>query len=123
MSTIGNPGAGIPTGLGFAFYSPGLLLTSQKIGRFEAVFAGQFQQNFTGCKASCDVAPTSNFTASIKQNGTTVGTITIGSGTTAGSFSSSAAVNIAVGDIIEVISNNSDATLSDFSCTLKSFST
>ena len=58
--------------------------------------------NLAGSYASLMIAATASQVFTIKQNTTTIGTITFASGVTTGTFSFTSAITLAAGDILEV---------------------
>lgn len=72
-----------------------------------------FPNTLSGSYVGCLTAPTSNFIITIKKSGTTVGTMTIGAGLTAGTFSFSGPVTTSPGDIWDFIAPSvTDGTVS-----------
>jgi hypothetical protein len=122
MTTIGNVGASVPQGFGTAFYSPGAVSASQKLGKFVAVYPGRIPANFTGSFGKVDVAPASNWSGSLTINGTTFGTTTLGAGNSVMSLSSGADQTVNPGDVIEWLSAASDTAMSDPALTIIGYS-
>ncbi len=86
--------------LGFYNGSPATSLTMYRLQMVRAV---TLPASLTGSRATCTVAPTSaTVSLVIRQNGTSIGTISYSPGSTVGSFNFSSAVTLAAGDILEV---------------------
>ena len=120
MSVIGPVGAALPNGGSYNSFVNGLVGASQILARWVIVQTGHFYPNFPGCEVNCAVAPTSNQMAVISQNGSAVGTISVSSGATLGSLSSSGTVALALGDVLEIVSGGTaDATWSTLSIGLR----
>lgn len=86
------------------------LLTHVVPGNLTSV---SFPNTLSGSYVGCLTAPTSNFTITIKKSGTTVGTMTIGAGLTAGTFSFSGPVTTSPGDIWDFVAPSvTDGTVS-----------
>ncbi|HVI92348.1 MAG TPA: phage tail protein, partial [Dongiaceae bacterium] len=69
-------------------------------------------------KISCEIAPTADYTITLKKNGSTIGTGTILAGHTTGTWSFAAAVTFADGDLFTVTAPVSDSTMSGLALTI-----
>lgn len=61
-----------------------------------------FPDNFTGSQAVCETAPTYAVTLPILQNSGTIGALSFAASSTAGTFSTTGAVTLNVGDVLEI---------------------
>ncbi|HVJ44709.1 MAG TPA: phage tail protein [Dongiaceae bacterium] len=74
--------------------------------------------NGVNSKISCEVAPTANYTITLKKNGSTIGTGTILAGHTTGTWTFTSAVTFADGDLFTITAPASDATMSGLALTI-----
>lgn len=89
--------------------------------RFPAPRAFTIKENFANCLASAATAATAQAVFTIKQNATTLGTITFAASGTTGSFSQSTSGDMAIsaGDVIQITAPaTADTTLADIGITL-----
>jgi hypothetical protein len=64
----------------------------------------------TGSEASCKTAPTGAVTITIKQNGTSIGTINFAGGATTGTFTFASLVTLNPGDVLDFVMGSADTT-------------
>jgi hypothetical protein len=99
-------------------YTSNVLSVSQQIARIEIPRTVTFISNFSPSLASSGVSATAQSKLTIAQNGTAVGTITFGAGSSTGTISATATV-FNSGDILTITGPASpDSTLSQISITL-----
>jgi hypothetical protein len=82
--------------------------------------AVSFADDFAGARAYAGVTATAATVLDVHRNGSPIGTITFGTGASAGTFATagSGAVTFAAGDRLAIINKNpADATLADLSIT------
>jgi hypothetical protein len=79
-----------------------------------------FPAGFAGSQAHAQIAATASTTLDVQQNGTSVGTITFGVGSSTATFSLATDATFAPGDRLAIVNQDpADATLADLSITLK----
>jgi hypothetical protein len=109
--------APVPYDLGL--FVPGAPTASQVVLRFNVVRAFTLPVSLTGSVATAGAASAATATFTIKQNGTSIGTIVFSTSATA-TFTFAGAVTFAVNDVITVVAPASaDATLSDIAINFK----
>lgn len=109
--------APVPYDLGL--FIPGAPTISQIVLRFNVVRAFTLPVSLTGSLATAGGASTGTATFTIKQNGTSIGTIVFTASATA-TFTFASAVTFAANDVITITAPGSvDATLSDISFNFK----
>lgn len=87
---------------------------SEVIYRFKAPRAITIPTNFAGASSVAGTAAAGSTTYSIQKNGSQVATLTFGAGSATGTFSNQAAISIAVGDVIKIVTPaTADANLAD----------
>lgn len=100
-------------------FFPGVPANSQLVLRWQAPRAITIPSGATNSQASAGTAATGSTTFTIKQNGSSVGTIVWSASGTTGAFTVSSTINIAAGDVITITGPaTADATLADISITL-----
>jgi len=100
-----------------SLYAPGVPTAGQTLLRFNFTRYVLFPNGLTSSQGSVDVAATSPVTATIKKNGSSIGTVNITSSTVTFTFSNS--VLFAPGDVMTIIAPNpADATLAGLAVTL-----
>jgi hypothetical protein len=105
-----------------ATYVLGTPIANQVLLRFKAVRAFTWASALSGSQFSAGVAATASYTVTIKQNGSSIGTLVWAAAGTTPTVTFSSTVNFAAGDLIEIIAPATpDATLAqialDFSGT------
>jgi hypothetical protein len=102
-----------------ASYMPGTFVGGQVCFELNVVRAFSLPANCTGSLSRLDTAATASTVFTISQNGTSVGSITFSSGGTTGTFSTTAAVSLSIGDFLEITApGTADATAAGLSLTL-----
>jgi hypothetical protein len=102
-----------------ATFYPGVPGNSQLVLRWQAPRAVTIPSGGTNSQASAGTAATASTTFTIKQNGSSVGTIVWSASGTAGAFTISSTINIAAGDVLTITGPaTADATLADVAITL-----
>lgn len=71
-----------------------------------------------GSLISCEIAPTANWTMTLKKNGTSIGSGTVLAGATTGTWTFSSTVTFADGDVLTLTAPASDSTMSGISYTI-----
>jgi hypothetical protein len=95
-------------------YIPGLPLASAIVFRYNVLRAFTWPINLTGSVFNARVAATATAAFLIKQNGSTIGTLSFAAAATVPTVTFSAAVTFAVNDVITITAPGSvDATLAD----------
>jgi hypothetical protein len=102
-----------------ATFYPGVPGSSQTLLRWIAPRAVTIPSGGTNSQCSCGTAATANTTLTIKQNGSSVGTILVSAAGTSGAFTVSSVVNLVAGDVLTITGPaTADATLADIAVTL-----
>jgi hypothetical protein len=102
-----------------ATFYPGAPGNSQLVLRWQASRAVTIPAGGTNSQASAGSAATGSTTFTLKQNGTSVGTIVWSASGTAGAFTISSTINVAAGDVLTITGPaTADATLADIAITL-----
>lgn len=87
---------------------------SEVVYRIKAPRAITIPANFAGATATAGTAAAGSTTYSIQRNGSQVGTVTFGAGSTTGTYSNQSAIAIAAGDIVKIVAPaTADANLAD----------
>jgi hypothetical protein len=103
----------------FISFYPGAPSASAKVLSAVVAQAMQLPQNLTGSFATAGTAATASTTFNINKNGSNIGTINFGAGATTGTFTFSAAVSFAAGDLLQIVAPGTpDATLADVNFTI-----
>ncbi len=114
------PSARLPTQrYDIATFYPGVPGNSQLVLRWQAPRAVTIPSGGTNSQASAGTAATGSTTFTIKQNGSSVGTVVWSASGTSGAFTISSTINLAAGDVLTITGpSTADATLADISITL-----
>lgn len=98
----------------FHVFLRGVMVNSQLCLRQKATRAFTLPQNLTFSLASATANATASTTITLKKNGSSIGTIVFALGASTGTFTFSAAVSFAVGDVFTIEGPaTADATLAD----------
>lgn len=115
-SSGGGGGGGTTEPFDLANFVPGVPIASQVFLRFNVVRAFTWPISLTGSVFSSGVAATASYTATIKQNGSSIGTLVWAIAGTVPTVTFSSAVTFAANDVITVVGAvTPDATLAAIS--------
>lgn len=99
----------------FGFFFSGQPAGSQVIFEMKLQKAIKLPASLTGSQAGANTAPTSNWTMTLKKNGSSIGTIQFAAGTGAVTITFASLVSFAIGDTFQITGQSvADATLADF---------
>jgi hypothetical protein len=102
-----------------SLFAPGLPTAGATILRFVFTRAVTLPISLTGSKAGCGSASTGAKAFTLNKNGSSIGTVNIAGSATTATFTFSAGVSFAAGDILSIVAPTpQDATLADFFVTL-----
>lgn len=102
-----------------SLFVPGLPAAGATLLRFVFTRAVTFPISLTGSFAGCGVASTGSKSFTLNKNGSSIGSVNIAAAATVATFTFSAGVSFAAGDILTVVAPTpQDATLADFFMTL-----
>ena len=118
----GTTGVGGPTGptgtpgtqpFDLGFYFEGVLTNAEAVARYVFNRSVSFVANLTGSHASADTASTGTVSFTLKQNGSSVGTVTFTASAT-GTFTFASPVTFASGDVLNIVAPaTADGTLAN----------
>ncbi len=110
-----QPGS-IPFDLGF--YFEGTLTNAEAVARYVFNRSVSFVANLTGSHASADTASTGTVSFTLKQNGSSVGTVTFTASAT-GTFTFASPITFASGDVLQIVAPaTADGTLANVAINL-----
>src|SRR6266850_3184565 len=100
------------------FYFEGVLTNAEAVARYVFNRSVTFVANLTGSHASADTASTGTVSFTLKQNGSSVGTVTFTASAT-GTFTFASPVTFASGDVLQIVAPaTADGTLANVAINL-----
>jgi hypothetical protein len=100
-------------------FFPGIPANSQRMARTKIIRTIILKAGLPSSQADADAAATAATTLTIKQNGTSIGTVNFAAGASIATFTFSADITLAAGDVLAIDNQASaDATLGNISITL-----
>jgi hypothetical protein len=103
-----------------AMFIPGTHASGALMAQIVFPRSATFPAGFAGSQAFAQVPATANTTLDVQQNGTSIGSITFGAGSSTAAFSLASDTTFAPGNRLAIVNQNpADATLADLSITLK----